>query len=154
MNTKLRKKAKNNIEKEFFKLMNNAIFAKSMKNVKKHREIKLVTTERRRNYIVSQPNSHTTKFFTENLSAIEMRKTQILMNKSVYLGFSILGLSKIVIYEFWYDYLKPKYGENPKLCYMGISSFIVRAKTDDIYKDIVEDVATRFDTSNYKLDKP
>ena len=154
MNTKLRKKAKNNIEKEFFKLMNNAIFAKSMKNVKKHRKIKLVTTERRRNYIVSEPNSHTTKFFTENLSAIEMRKTQILMNKAVYLGFSILGLSKIVIYEFWYDYLKPKYGENPKLCYMGISSFIVRAKTDDIYKDIVEDVATRFDTSNYKLDKP
>ena len=154
MNTKLRKKAKNNIEKEFFKLMNNAIFAKSMKNVKKHRKIKLVTTERRRDYIVSEPNSHTTKFFTENLSAIEMRKTQILMNKFVYLGFSILGLSKIVIYEFWYDYLKPKYGENPKLCYMGISSFIVRAKTDDIYKDIVEDVATRFDTSNYKLDKP
>ena len=154
MNTKLRKKAKNNIEKEFFKLMNNAIFAKSMKNVKKHRKIKLVTTERRRNYIVSKPNSHTTKFFTENLSAIEMRKTQILMNKPVYLGFSILDLSKIVIYEFWYDYLKPKYGENPKLCYMGISSFIVRSKTDDIYKDIVEDVATRFDTSNYKLDKP
>ena len=77
MNTKLRKKAKNNIEKDFFKLMNNAIFAKSMKNVKKHRNIKLVTTERRRNYMVSEPNSHTTKFFTENLSAIEMRKTQI-----------------------------------------------------------------------------
>ena len=77
MNTKLRNKAKNNIEKDFFKLMNNAIFAKSMKNVKKHRNIKLVTTERRRNYIVSEPNSHTTKFFTENLSAIEMRKTQI-----------------------------------------------------------------------------
>ena len=77
MNTKLRKKAKNDIEKDFFKLMNNAIFAKSMKNVKKHRNIKLVTTERRRNYIVSEPNSHTTKFFTENLSAIEMRKTQI-----------------------------------------------------------------------------
>ena len=77
MNTKLRKKAKNNIEKDFFKLMNNAIFAKSMKNVKKHRNIKLVTTERRRNYIVSEPNSNTTKSFTENLSAIEMRKTQI-----------------------------------------------------------------------------
>ena len=77
MNTKLRNKAKNNIEKDFFKLMNNSIFAKSMKNVKKHRNIKLVTTERRRNYIVSEPNSHTTKFFTENLSAIEMRKTQI-----------------------------------------------------------------------------
>ena len=104
MNTKLRKKAKNNIEKEFFKLMNNAIFAKSMKNVKKHRKIKLVTTERRRNYIVSKPNSHTTKFFTENLSAIEMRKTQILMNKSVYLGLLILDLSKTVMCGFWYGY--------------------------------------------------
>ena len=129
MNTKLRKKAKNNIEKEFFKLMNNAIFAKSMKNVKKHRKIKLVTTERRRNYIVSKPNSHTTKFFTENLSAIEMRKTQILMNKPVYLGLSVLDLNKTVIYEFWYNYVKPELGENAKLCLMDTDSFIVHVKT-------------------------
>ena len=140
MNNKLRQKAKNNFEKDFFKLMNNAVFRKTMENVRKHRDIKLVTTERRRNYLVSEPNYHTTKFFTENLLAIEMRKTQILMNKPVYLGLSILDLSKTVIYEFWYDYVKPKYGENAKLCYTDTCSFIVHVKTDDIYKDFPEDV--------------
>ena len=146
MNTELRQKAKNYFEKDFFKLMNNAVFGKTMENVRKHRDIKLVTTERRRNYLVSEPNYHTTKFFTENLLAIEMRKTQILMNKPVYLGLSILDLSKTVMYEFWYDYVKPKYGENAKLCYMDTDSFIVHVKTDDIYKDIAKDAEARFDT--------
>ena len=80
---------------------------KTMKNVRKHRNIKLVTTEKRRNYLVSEQNYHTTKFSTENLLAIEMRKTQILMNKPVYLGLSILDLSKTVMYEFWYYYVNP-----------------------------------------------
>ena len=146
MNTELRQKAKNYFEKDFFKLMNNAVFGKTMENVRKHRDIKLVTTERRRNYLVSEPNYHTTKFFTENLLAIEMRKTQILMNKPVYLGLSILDLSKTVMYEFWYDYVKPKYGENTKLRYMDTDSFIVHVKTDDIYKDIAKDAEARFDT--------
>ena len=114
MNTDLRKKAKNDFEKDFFKLMNNAVFGKTMENVRKHRDIKLVTTERRRNYLVSEPNYHTTKFFTENLLAIEMKKTEILMNKPVHLGLSILELSKILMYEFWYDYVKLKYGEKVK----------------------------------------
>ena len=84
--------------------MNNAVFGKSMENAIKHRDIKLVTTERRNNYLVSEPNFHTIKFFTENLLAIEMKKkTEILMNKPVYLGLSILELTKILIYEFWYD---------------------------------------------------
>ena len=74
MNTDLRKKAKNDFEEDFFKLMNNAVFGKAMENVRKHRDIKLVTTERRRNYLVSEPNYHTTKFITENLLAIEMKK--------------------------------------------------------------------------------
>ena len=78
MNTKLRQKAKNNFEKDFFKLMNNAVFGKTMENVRKHRDIKLVTTERRRNYLVSEPNYHTTKFFTETLLAIEMKKQRYL----------------------------------------------------------------------------
>ena len=91
--------------------MNNAVFGKTMEIVRKHRDIKLVTTKRRRNYLVSEPNYHTTKFFTENLLAIEMKKTEILMNKPVYLGLSILELSKILMYEFWYDYVKLKYGE-------------------------------------------
>ena len=84
MNTK--QKSKNNFEKDFLKLMNNAVFGKTMENVRKHGNIKLVTTERRRNYLLSEPNYHTTKFFTENVLAIEIRKTQILMNKPVYLG--------------------------------------------------------------------
>ena len=103
-------------------------------------DIKPVTTETRRNYLVSEPNYHTRKFFTEHLLAVEMKKTQILMNGPVYLGLSILDLSKTVMYEFWYDYLKPKYGENGKLCFMDIDSFIVHVKTDDIYKDIAEDL--------------
>ena len=85
-----KKKAKNDFEKDFFKLMNNAVFAKGMENVKKHRDIKLVTTERRTNYLESEPNFNTTKFFPENLLAIEMKKTEILMNKPVYLELSIL----------------------------------------------------------------
>ena len=82
-----------------------------MKNLRKHRNIKLVTTERRRNYLVSEPNYYTTKFFTEYLLAIEMKKTEILMNKPVYLGLSILKLSNILMNKFWYDYVKQKYGE-------------------------------------------
>ena len=83
-----------------------------------------------------------------------MRKTQILMNKPVYLGLSILDLNKIVMYEFWYDYVKPKYGENAKLCYMDTDSFIVHVETDDIYKDIAGNVELRFDTSNFQIDSP
>ena len=154
MNTKLRQKAKNNLEKDFFKLMNDAVFGKTMENVRKYRNIKLVTTERRRNYLVSEPNYHTTKFFTENLLAIEMIKTQILMNKPVYLGLSILDLSKKVMYEFWYHYVKPKYGGNAKICYMDTDSFIFDVKTDDIYKDTAEDFETRFDNSNFEIDRP
>ena len=99
-NTKLRQKAKNNLEKDFLKLMNNAFFGKTMENVRKHRNIKLVTTEMTRNYLVSEPNSHTKKFFTENLLAVEMRKSQILMNKRICLGLSILDLSKTVMHKF------------------------------------------------------
>ena len=88
--------------------------------------------------MVSEPNCHSTKLSTENLLEIELRKTQILMNKSVYL--SILELSKIVMYEFWYDYENPKYEEKAKLFYMDTGSFIVFIKADDIYKDIEEGI--------------
>ena len=116
--------------------------------------MKLVTRERRRNYLVSEPNYHTTKFFIENLLAIGMREIQILMNEPVYLGLSILDLSKIVMCEFLYDYVKPKYDENAKLCYMDTDSFIVHVKIDDICKDIAQDVETRFDSSRFEVDRP
>ena len=83
-----------------------------------------------------------------------MKKTEILMSKPVHLGLSILDLSKILMHEFCYDYVKPKYGEKVNLCYMDTYSFIVYIKTDDIYKEIAEDVETKFDTSNYELDRP
>ena len=86
MNTELRKKTKNKFEKDFFKLMNNSDFGKTIENVRKHRDIKLVTTDKRRNQLVSEPNYHTTKYFSENLLAIEMKKTKAKMNKPVYLG--------------------------------------------------------------------
>ena len=100
---------------------------------------------------MSEPNYHTTKFFTKNLLEIEMKKTEILVNKPVYLGLSILELSKILMCEFWYDYVKPRYGEKAKLSYMNTD--IVYIKTDAIYKGIAEDAEIRFDTSNYELDR-
>ena len=154
MNTNLRKKAKNSFEKNFFKLMDNPVFGKTMENVRKHRNIKLLTTERRRSYLISEPNYHTTKLFTVKILAMEMRKTQILMNKPVYLNLLLLNLSKTVMYEFWYDYVKSKYGENAKVCNRNTDSSIVHVKADDVYKDIAEDVETRFDTSNFELDRP
>ena len=87
--------------------MNNTVFRKTIENVRKHRDIKLVTTERRRNYLVLEPYYRTTKFFIENLIVIEIKKTESLMNKSVHLGLLILKLSKILKHEFWYDYGKP-----------------------------------------------
>ena len=155
MNTDLRKKAKNDFETDFLKLINNAVFGKTMENVRKHRAIKLVTTEERRNYLVSEPNYHTTKIFTEHLLAIEKkRRKEILLNKPRYVGFLIFELSKILIYQFWHDYVKPKYNKKAKLCYMDtvLYGFIVYIKTDYIYEDIAEDVETRFDTSNYELE--
>ena len=102
---------------------------------------------------MSEPNYDTTKIFTKHLLAIEIKKkTEILMNKPVYLGLSVLELSKILMYEFWHYYVKPKYDKNAKLCYMDTDSFIVYIKADDIYKDIAEGVETRFDTSNYELE--
>ena len=87
-----------------------------MENVRKHRNIKLVTTDKRRNQLVSEPNYHTTKCFSEKLLAIEMKKTKVKMNKPIYLGLSILEISKTLMHEFWYDYMKLKYRENVKLC--------------------------------------
>ena len=118
MSTEKRKEAKNYFEKDFFKLMNNAVFGKTMENLRKHRDIKLVTTDKRRNRLVSEPNYHTTKWFSEKILATEMKKTKVKTNKPIYVGLSILEISKTLMYEFWYDYMKPKYRDNVKLCYM------------------------------------
>ena len=128
-NTDLRKKGKNDFEKDFFKLMNKAVFGKTMENMRKHRDIKLVTAEGRTNYLVSETNYHTKKVFCRKfISNRNKKKTEILMNKPVHLGLSILELSKILMYGFWYDYVKPKYGEKAKLHFMDTDSFIVDIK--------------------------
>ena len=151
MNTELRKLAKNDFEKDFFKLMNNVVFGKTMENIRKHRDIKLVTTDKRKNKLVSEPNYHTMNYISEDLSITEMNKTKVKMNKPIYLGLSILEISKLLMYEFWYDYMKPKYGNNVKLCYMDTDSFIMNIKTEDFYKDIANDVEKikRYKKSNW-----
>ena len=154
MNTELRKLAKNDFEKDFFKLMNNAVFGKTMENIRKHRDIKLVTTDKRRNKLVSEPNYHTMNYISEDLSIIEMNKTKVKMNKPIYLGLSILEISKLLMYEFWYGYMKPKYGNDVKLYYMDTDNFIMNIKTEDFYKDIANDVEKRFDMSNYEVNRP
>ena len=153
MNTELRKIAKNDFEKDFFKFMNNAVFGKTMENVRKHRDIKLVTTNKKRSKLVSEPNYHSMNYISEDLSIIEMKRTKVKMNKPIYLGLSILEISKKLMYDFWYDYMKPKYGHNVKLCYMDTGSFIMNFKTEDFYKDIANDVEKRFDTSSYEVNR-
>ena len=105
--------------------MNKSVFVKTMINVRKHRKIKVVSTERIRNYLLSEGNYHATKFFTEHLSWLEMRNTQIILDKLVYLGLAIIDLGKTVMYEFKFDYVKLKNYENAKLCYVESESFVV-----------------------------
>ena len=154
MNTELIKAAKNDFEKDLFKLMNNSVFRKTMENIRKHRDIKLVTTDKKRSRLVSEPNYHTINLISEDLSIIEMKKTKVKMNKPIYLGLSILEISKTLMYEFWYDYMKRKYNDKVKLCYMDTDSFIIKIKTNDFYEDIASDVENRFDTSNYEVNRP
>ena len=153
-NTELRKLAKNDFEKDLFKLMNNSVFGKTMENIRKHRDTKLVTTDKKRSKLVSEPNYHTINYISEDLSIIEMNKTKVKMNKPIYLGLSILEISKSLMDEFWYDYMKPKYGNNVKLCYMDTDSFIMDIKAEDFYKDISNDVEKKFDTSNHEVNRP
>ena len=156
MNTKSRTEAKNDFKKIFCKLMNNSVFGKTMEHVGKHRDLKLVTTDKSKNQLVSEPNYHTTKYFLEDVLAIEMKKTKVKMNKSIYLDMLTLDISKALMYDFWYGYTKLKYQDNAKLCYIDTDSFIIYIKTEDFYEDIADDVEKWFDTSNYDddVDRP
>ena len=150
MNIELRKAGKSDFEKDFF----NAVFGKTMESIRKHRDIKLVTTDKKRNKLVSEPNYHTINLISEDLSITEMKKTKVKMNEPIYLGLSILDISKILMYEFSYDYMKPKYDNTVRLCSMDTDSFIMDMKTNYFYKDITNDVENRFDTSNYQVNRP
>ena len=125
--------------------MNNSVFGKTMENVRNDRDIKLVTTEEKIIKLVSEPNYDQTKRYSENLLAIEMRKIKVKMNNPVYLGISILDISKTLMYKFWYDYIKPKYEDKAQLRYTDTDSSVIYVKTEDIANDIER----WFDTSNY-----
>ena len=131
--------------------MNNSVFGKTMKNVRNHRDIRIVTTDKRRSILASEPNYHSTKYISKDLLIMEMKKVEVKMNKPIYLGQAILDISKTLMYEFWYDYIKSKYGDNARLCYMDTDSFIMHIKTEDFYKDIAPDVDRWFGTSNHDV---
>ena len=152
-NMRLRTSARNDFEKDFYKLMNNSVFGKTMENIRRHCNIKLVNNKEEYLKTVMKPNFKSGTLLGDDLMACEMGKVKVVMNKPVYLGQAILDLSKLIMYEFHYDYMLPKYKENIKLCYMDTGSFVYDIKTEDFYKDIAGDVETRFDTSFFFLFK-
>ena len=153
-NTRLRTAARNDFEKDFYKLMNNSVFGKTMENIRRHRNIKLVNNKEEYLKTVMKPNFKSGTLLGDDLMACEMGKVKVVMNKPVYLGQAILDLSKLIMYEFHYNYMLPKYGKNLKLCYMHTDSFVYDIKTEDFYKDIAGDVEKRFDTSGYVDNRP
>ena len=149
-NTRLRTAAKNDFEKDFYKLINNSVFGKTMENIRKHRNIKLVNNEEEYLKNVIKPNFKS--LLGPDLIGCEMGKVSVVMNKLVHLGQAILDLSKTMMYEFHYDYMIPKYGDRLKLCYMDTDSLVYSIKTEDFYSDISSDVESRFDTYGYPND--
>ena len=149
MNTKLRMNARNDFEKDYFKFKNNAAYGKTMENIRKHRDIRLVTSDKKRKVLGSESNYHATKPISNDLLIMETKKRELHMNKPIYLGQAILDISKTLMYGFWYEYIKPKYGENVKLCYMDTDSFVMKIKIDHFFKNISNDVDKCFDTSNF-----
>ena len=153
-NTNLRAKAKNNFEKDFFKLMNNSVFGKTMENIRNRVDVKLVNTKEKFKKLVAKPNFRSRKIFSENLVSVHMKKTSLTMNKPVYLGMCILELSKIIMFDFHYNYIKSKYGDKAKLLFTDTDSLMYEIETEDFYKDISGDVKDRFDTSDYPENHP
>ena len=121
-----------------------------MENVRNHKEIKLVTSDKRRKRLVLEPNYHSHKTFSDHLMAIAMKMIRVKMIEPLYLGMPVLGISKILMYEFWYDYIRPKCGGRATLCYTDTDSFIIYNNTEDFFKHISNDVDRWFDTSTYE----
>ena len=154
LNTDLRTKGTTDFEKDFYKLINNAVFGKTMENVRNRINVKLVTNEKALNKLVKKSNYKRVNIFHENLVAVHMEKSMVKLYKPIYLGMSILDLSKTLMYKFHYDYMKPKYGNKLELLFTDTDSPIYEIETDDFYKDITGDVPKCYDTSNYDKDHP
>ena len=150
-NTKKRMAAKNDFEKNLFKLMNNSVFGKTMENLRKRVDVKLVKTAEEALKHISSPGYASHKVMEGGLVAIHMHKSKLLLNKPVYVGFSVLELSKLLMYEFYYENLKPKYGDKCHLLYTDTDSLLLEIETEDVYEDILEDF-DEYDTSDYPKD--
>ena len=154
LNTDLRAKATNDFEKDFFKLMNNSVFGKTMENIRNRVDIRLVTRESQAKKLTCRPNYQHHTIFSKNLAAVHMKKVKLYFNKPVYLGMSILDLSKTLMYDFHYNYIKPKYDDRAKLLFTDTDSLAYEIETEDFYRDISSDVSAKFDTSNYPKNHP
>ncbi|XP_022791041.1 uncharacterized protein LOC111330447 [Stylophora pistillata] len=154
LNTERRAKADTDFEKDFFKRMNNSVYGKTMENIRKRVDVRLVNSEEKAKKLVNKVNFKHRTIFSENLCAFHMRKTQIIFNKPVYLGMCILDLSKKHMYDFHYNYIKPKYEDRAKPLMTDTDSLCYEIHTDDFYQDIKPDVHKLFDTSNFPKDHP
>ncbi len=154
LNTNMRTKGTTDFEKDFYKLMNNSVFGKTMENVRNRVNVKLVTNKKDLNKLVKKPNYKRVSEFDENLVAVHMERTTVKLFKPIYLGMSILDLSKTLMYEFHYDYVKPKWGNKAKLLFTDTDSLCYEIQTDDVYKDNKSDADKWYDTSNYDEDHP
>ena len=153
-NTELRKATDNSFEKDFFKLMNNSVFGKTIENIRKRQNIFLVDNRKTALNLSKRPNFERVTIFDKNLIAAHMKKTEIYFNKPVYVGQAILDLSKTLMYDFHYNYIKPKYGKKAELLFTDTDSLMYQIQTEDFYKDISADIKTKFDTSDYPKDHP
>ena len=152
-NTELRKTAVNSFEKDFFKLMNNSVFGKTIENIRKRQNIILIDNRAKALKLSSRPNFDRATIFDRNLIAIHMKKTKVYFNKPVYVGQAILDLSKTLMFDFHYNYIQKKYSyKRAKLLFTDTDSLMYEIDTDDFYKDISEDIRTKFDTSDYPPD--
>ena len=154
LNTNLRTKAKNDFEKYFFKLMNNSVFGKTMKNIEKRVDVRLVTQREEAMKLSSKPNYDSHKIFDEHLIALHMKGIKLFYDKPIYLGTCILDLSKTLMFEFHYHYIKKVYPDPAKLLMTDTDSLNYEIKTDDFYKDISKEVESKFDTSEFNKDHP
>ena len=154
LNISLRTKASNDFVKDFYKLMNNSVFGKTMENIENRVDVRLVTNERDAIKLASKPNYGSIAIFDENVIAMHMKRTKLVYNKLIYLEMCILDLSKTLMYDFHYNYIDRKYGDRAKLLFTDTDSLCYKTKTDDFYADIAEDIESRFDTSDYLKDHP
>lgn len=148
LNTEKRKQATNSFQKDFYKLMNNSIFGKTMENVRSRVDIELVHKAKRLKKIVAKPKFHRVSIFNEDLAAVQCMKTEIELNKPIYVGFAILDVSKTLMYDFHYEYIKHKYGAKAQLCFTDTDSLLYDIQTEDVYTDMAGD-SDLYDTSNY-----